>query len=464
MTAIKNGTLLVKDSNGNTARVATLSQTDITTLNTALTDIEANKKKINSISANYVTTNTVQAITGTKVIKSSSGTPIFLQDTRFDRDISPEQDIFNSIIFTDKNAKNAGFIQSVQRKDSNNAFYLAATRDKEGNTDIASLGVVFPRDTTKVAYATAPQTPASASNNEIATAKFVNDKINSIGSNYVTTNTVQNITAIKTIALPSNRHAIIVKDTGSDNTVTPASTQWQSMTIAVDKNGKERACCQATLDTGGYSRTKLMAIQQDSNGNNIYNNLELAIKPDGTRHTYLSSSPASNSNDTSIATTAWVRSYIMPAGVIIPFAGSSIPAGYLLCNGAVVSRTTYAKLFKVIGTTYGAGDGSTTFNLPDLRDRFLEGAGTNAIGRYLSAGLPNITGDSNVAAYWDNRSQQTGCYLKSKDWSQTFSLIAKSGNMSSKVFVFDANSSNTTYGSSSTVQPKSMVVQYLIKY
>ena len=47
MTAIKNGTLLVKDSNGNTARVATLSQTDITTLNTALTDIEANKKKKN---------------------------------------------------------------------------------------------------------------------------------------------------------------------------------------------------------------------------------------------------------------------------------------------------------------------------------------------------------------------------------------------------------------------------------
>ena len=62
MTAIKNGTLLVKDSNGNTARVATLSQTDITTLNTALADIEANKRKISSISANYVTTNTEQTI------------------------------------------------------------------------------------------------------------------------------------------------------------------------------------------------------------------------------------------------------------------------------------------------------------------------------------------------------------------------------------------------------------------
>ena len=77
MTAIKNGTLLVKDSNGNTARVATLSQTDITTLNTALTDIEANKKKINSISANYVTTNTAQTISGAKTFSAvtKSATP-----------------------------------------------------------------------------------------------------------------------------------------------------------------------------------------------------------------------------------------------------------------------------------------------------------------------------------------------------------------------------------------------------
>ena len=77
MTAIKNGTLLVKDSNGNTARVATLSQTDITTLNTALTDIEANKRKISSISANYVTTNTAQTIAGAKTFSAvtKSATP-----------------------------------------------------------------------------------------------------------------------------------------------------------------------------------------------------------------------------------------------------------------------------------------------------------------------------------------------------------------------------------------------------
>jgi microcystin-dependent protein len=58
------------------------------------------------------------------------------------------------------------------------------------------------------------------------------------------------------------------------------------------------------------------------------------------------------------------------------YGGTSAPTGWLLCNGAAVSRSTYADLFAVVGTTYGAGDGSSTFNLPDLRDRFAVGSGT----------------------------------------------------------------------------------------
>lgn len=64
-----------------------------------------------------------------------------------------------------------------------------------------------------------------------------------------------------------------------------------------------------------------------------------------------------------------------PSGTIAAFAGSAAPSGWLLCQGQAVSRTTYATLFGVIGTTYGAGDGSTTFNLPDGRGRSLIGAG-----------------------------------------------------------------------------------------
>jgi len=64
-------------------------------------------------------------------------------------------------------------------------------------------------------------------------------------------------------------------------------------------------------------------------------------------------------------------------GMIAPFAMSSTPTGWLSCDGSAVSRTTYANLFTVISTIWGVGDGSTTFNLPDLRGAFLRGSGTH---------------------------------------------------------------------------------------
>lgn len=62
-----------------------------------------------------------------------------------------------------------------------------------------------------------------------------------------------------------------------------------------------------------------------------------------------------------------------PSGVILPFAGTAAPTGWLLCYGQAISRTTYAALFTVLGTTFGVGDGSTTFNLPDMRGRGVAG-------------------------------------------------------------------------------------------
>ena len=63
----------------------------------------------------------------------------------------------------------------------------------------------------------------------------------------------------------------------------------------------------------------------------------------------------------------------VPAGAVMPFAGSTAPAGWLLCFGQAVSRSQYGELFAVLGTSYGVGDGSTTFNLPDLRGRVVAG-------------------------------------------------------------------------------------------
>jgi microcystin-dependent protein len=75
-----------------------------------------------------------------------------------------------------------------------------------------------------------------------------------------------------------------------------------------------------------------------------------------------------------------VQQSLVPAGAVQAFAMNSAPTGWLAADGTAVSRSTYAALFAAIGTTYGVGDGSTTFALPDLRGIFVRGSGTNSDG------------------------------------------------------------------------------------
>lgn len=80
----------------------------------------------------------------------------------------------------------------------------------------------------------------------------------------------------------------------------------------------------------------------------------------------------------------------MTAGIVIPFAGTTAPQGWMLCDGSAVSRTTYAALFALIGTTYGEGDGETTFNIPDLSGRVVIGvSNSHALG--TTGGSENVT-------------------------------------------------------------------------
>ena len=79
---------------------------------------------------------------------------------------------------------------------------------------------------------------------------------------------------------------------------------------------------------------------------------------------------------------------LIPPGAIIPFAGTAPPTGWLACNGQAVSRTTYAALFAAIGTVWGTGDGSTTFNLPNLTNEFIRGSGGVGVGGAEAAQMP----------------------------------------------------------------------------
>lgn len=149
----------------------------------------------------------------------------------------------------------------------------------------------------------------------------------------------------------------------------------------------------------------------------------------------------------------------VPAGAIMFFGVKSIPDGWLICNGANVSRTDYAALFAAIGTTYGAGDGSTTFGLPNLDGRFLEGTtSTSEVGNYKSAGLPNITGS--FTSHGNTGSMQTtGAFTN----GQT-GVHSNSGGASDGRHVYmDANRCSYVYGASGVVQPAALATLALIK-
>jgi phage-related tail fiber protein len=119
----------------------------------------------------------------------------------------------------------------------------------------------------------------------------------------------------------------------------------------------------------------------------------------------------------------------VPTGAIFPFAGSSAPTGYLLCDGSAVSRTTYADLVNAIGTAFGEGDGSTTFNLPDFQGRVLRGVDEEAgrdpdsaartamntggntgdnVGSVQSDAFQNITGSATRDIYSGFSASMTG--------------------------------------------------------
>jgi microcystin-dependent protein len=96
----------------------------------------------------------------------------------------------------------------------------------------------------------------------------------------------------------------------------------------------------------------------------------------------------------------------IPTATIVPWTTASVPSGFLECAGAAVSRSTYAALFAIVGTTYGAGDGSTTFNLPNLQDNVAVGKSpTKTVG--TTGGANTVTPTGNIAGSTANATLST---------------------------------------------------------
>ena len=155
----------------------------------------------------------------------------------------------------------------------------------------------------------------------------------------------------------------------------------------------------------------------------------------------------------------------MPTGMIFPWPGDTPPEGAIVADGRELNRTTYKGLFNIYGTKYGAGDGSTTFNVPDLDGRFIElTTDAESVGQFVEPGLPNISGQHNVpngnrsgdALYVDVR----GSFGYVSQASQTGN--AGDGGVGCRIDI-NASRSSAVFGASATVQPSSMYQLACIK-
>ena len=214
----------------------------------------------------------------------------------------------------------------------------------------------------------------------------------------------------------------------------------------------------------GTTQASLIAFRNQA-GVSSNQRISIRCKPDGSAITS-TPHPVTSSDDNSIATTAWVRALFeaglgsaIPSGVAFPYAGKTVPSGFMACNGGTISRTTYAKLFAAIGTAWGAGDGSTTFKLPDWRNRTVMGANNaNEVGTYLESGAPNITGYITGGGQ-SYTTQYGGTFYEYGGSTDT----ADSGHSTVPVVGFDASRSNPIYGNAEIIQPPAGKALWIIK-
>lgn len=171
-----------------------------------------------------------------------------------------------------------------------------------------------------------------------------------------------------------------------------------------------------------------------------------------------------------------------PTGTILGYGGSSAPSGYVLCDGSAISRTTFANLFAVISTTYGVGDGSTTFNVPNSQGVFLRGAGTQTISAVSYTGtrgttqaqgtkLPTIafvTGNENSSHTHDNTTAEFVGNSNIPSGSQTNRIWSTNQvGSTSRTNTSSTESANHTHnvasGGDAETQPANISVNYIIK-
>ena len=241
--------------------------------------------------------------------------------------------------------------------------------------------------------------------------------------------------------------------------------------VALTTNG----AANLTLNTNSGSNSGSIVIADGAN-----NNIE--ITPNGTGSVVVDgiSYPQADGNAGEFLTTdgagqlsfADVSASAFSSGMLMPYAGATAPTGWLLCYGQAISRTTYADLFATVGVTYGNGDGSTTFNLPDLRGRTI--AGKDNMGGTSADRLTDQSGGLDGDVLGDTGGAETHTLVEAELPSHTHENQFNVGSINSNyasgitgIFTTGAGSGIDTRatgsgGAHNNVQP-TIILTYIIK-
>ena len=226
--------------------------------------------------------------------------------------------------------------------------------------------------------------------------------------------------------------------------------------VSISTGGTERA----QFDSNGLSVLSQKPVRYYDADNSHYVELKAASTvsanvtltlptSDGDADQYLKTDGSGNMSWASVSTPAGV-----PTGSVFTMATTTVPSGYLECDGAAVSRTTYADLFAAIGTTWGAGNGSSTFNVPDLRGEFVRGwdngRGIDSSRTFASSQDDQLQEHTHTLAY---NSRNVG------DPPNPITIGDVGGSGSSK----QTSSSGTTGDFGSETRPRNIAMMYVIK-
>jgi microcystin-dependent protein len=310
-----------------------------------------------------------------------------------------------------------------------------------------------------------------------------------IADSAVTTAKLNNYSITNTKLLPSVINSLSAKTTlanADEFSIYDSAAVVAISTITMTGGGPTYTATATTAASHGLSNGDSLTIS-GATGNTSVNGVFTITVTSTTQFTYTATSNAAVTGSPVYILNPGLKkitylnllAQLVPTGTVNSYAGAAAPAGWLLCFGQAVSRTTYASLFAVIGTTYGAGDTTTTFNLPDLRGRVIAGqddmGGTSA-NRLTNSLTGGVDGDvlggtggnegntlitSQIPSHTHTYGPKTGRYGANDQGYPTneFQPSAGDSDRGSQTMTSDATGGGLAHNN---VQP-TIVLNYIIK-